>query len=59
MEETSKNFLQKLVLGPDGLANDFFLAFEHNIIPMVRNCSRDHKKMEICPINVIKSVWMS
>lgn len=55
MEESSKNFLQKLVLGPDRFASEFFLAFKkHN--SLVSNCSRDYKKMEMCPINVMKSV---
>lgn len=33
MEESSKNFLQKLVLGPDRFASEFFLAFKKHTTP--------------------------
>lgn len=55
-----KEFSQKIVSGARSFCQwVFFLAFKEHIIPMVRNCSRDYKKMEICLVNIMKSVWVS
>lgn len=53
-----KEFSPK-ILGPDHFASEFFLTFKEHVIPMVRNCLRDYKKMEMCPTSVMQSVWTS